>query len=354
LKIYTEAGTRRRPDERLPISRKTVQQICRYFKIEGQTVKSNSFGNIVMSAALSSSATGILLAFPLVKLVASLVGEGAGSLLKIVDTSSVDARWLDDAARLLPIVIAVGYAVSFAVILLRNCGFSTVKSGDKIMLDSGILPHRTVFFEEKSVNAIETVSAPLMRLVNKAVLKFSACGFGRSKGEIGLLVPCVKPQLAKGLAEWLLPGMQSPQNALYPDKKALKRSFLLPAAFLTLTVTAGILLSNNFRDFGSVLEFSVIIAVILIIMWLAVRVLLVFVGCFSYEKQGCKIVGRRGFGTVELKCPTESIECITVTKNPFDIRHNHCSVTVRTSFKNRDKVKARCLDYEKVSEILKF
>ncbi len=354
LKIYTEAGVRRRPDEKLPIPQKTARLILENYNFYGQTVKINSVGNVIMSAALSSSVTGFLLAFPIVKLIVATVGEGASTVLKNMGASGFEGAQLHTAVKLLPIVILLGYIVSFLVIFLRNCGFSTAKNGNRIMLDSGVLPHRTVFFKDGSVNAVKIITAPLMRLARKTAVKFSACGFGRSKGEIGLLVPCVKPQFVKGLAEWLLPTIKVPENRLSPDKRAVKRCFWLPTLFSTLAVVTAYGFVKAFPQFTSTVVSAAIISLILLLMWLSVRILLVFVGCISLQNGFCKSVGRKGFGTVELLCPLKNIECIKVTRSPFDKRHGHCSVTVRTAFKNRDAVKVRYIDYKTVCKLLKF
>ena len=354
LKIYTEAGRRRRPDEKLPISAKTARLIFEKYDFCGQTVKSNSVGNVIMSAALSSSFTGFLLAFPIVRFIVSTVGEGTASIFKRVEASKIDPEWLLAAIKALPIAVLIGYIVSFLVIFFRNCGFSSAKNGDRIKLDSGILPHRTVFLKESSVNAVKIVTAPLMRLANKTAVKFSACGFGRAKGEIGLLVPCVKPQFVKGLAEWLLPSVKIPQKALTPNKKAVRRCFWLPMFSGGLAVSFGYVILRHFPNIGSTVVSAMIITLVLLLMWLAARILLVFLGCISIEHGVCKAVGRSGFGTVELLCPLKNIEHIKITRTPFDQRHGHCSVTVQTAFKNRDKVKMKYLDYNSVLGFLKI
>lgn len=352
LKIYTEAGRRHRPDESIPISRNTAKRLFRMLKIEGQTVKSNTVGNVVMSAALSSSMTGFLLAFPIVKAVVSLVGEGASAVLPKLRPLSLGAVELEWLGRALPIIFLVGYAVSFAVLLLRNSGFSSVKSGNSIMLDSGRLPHRTLFLDIRSVSAVKTVTAPLMRLAGKCAVKFSACGFGRSKGEIGLLLPCVKPQLAKGLTKWLLPQFRSPENAVTPCRKAIPRCVFLPCVALALTAVAAVAAHLMHRSSSRVLAPLVIIAFVIILLWLAARVLALLKGGFSLDTHSCKIIGQQGFGTVEMLCSRDDIEYIRILQTPFDRRHRHCSVKVATSTKNRDTVKVRYLDKCKVEALL--
>lgn len=352
LKIYTEAGRRRRPDESIPVSRKTAERLFKALKIEGQTVKSNTFGNVVMSAALSSSLTGLLLAFPIVKAIVSFVGEGMTAVLPEVQSKTNVVAEIERLGTALPLVFLIGYAVSFAVLLLRNSGFSSVRSGNRIMLDSGQLPHRTLFLNTRSVNAVKTVTAPLMRLAGKCAVKFSACGFGRSKGEIGLLLPCVKPQLAKGLTKWLLPQFKAPETTVTPDKKAVKRSVFLPCVALTVTGVAAYAVHTEYALPTSVLVPFILIALSVVLLWLAARLLALFKGAFSLDRQRCRIVGQKGFGTVEMLCNKGDVEYIRTMQTPFDLRHRHCSVKVKTSAKNRDTVKVRYLDQGAVEALL--
>ena len=249
-------------------------------------------------------------------------------------------------------IFFAGYAVSFAVLLLRNSGFSSVRSGGRIMLDSGKLPHRTLFLNIRSVNAVKTVRAPLMRLAGKCAVKFSACGFGRSKGEIGLLLPCVKPQLAKGLTKWLLPQFKVPKMAVTPDKKALKRSVFLPLAAVAAAAATAYAVYTRYRLSPSKFVPLVLIVSTMILLWLTARLLGALKGAFALDKQNCRIVGQKGFGTVELMCHKGDIQYFRIMQTPFDRRHRHCSVKVQTSAKNRDTVKVRYLVKDCVEALL--
>ena len=80
LKIYTEAGLRRRPDESILVRRADAARIYAMYKVKGETVRSNTYGEVIMSAALSSSTAGLLLSIPIIKVVLSVLGEEIPSL----------------------------------------------------------------------------------------------------------------------------------------------------------------------------------------------------------------------------------------------------------------------------------
>ena len=354
LKIYTEAGTRRRPDERLPISKKTATNLYQELKVEGQAVKSNTLGNVIMSAALSSSMAGFLIAAPLVKSVASLLGNGLTAVLSRIKSQNVGIEELEVLSKALPLLIFVGYIVSFAVILLRNSGFSSVKSGNRIMLDSGRLPHRTAFLEVTSVNSVKTVTAPLMRLANKCAVKFSACGFGRAKGEIGLLLPCVRTTIADGLTRWLLPQFEQTEALAKPDRRAIKRCVFLLLAFMISAVISATVAYRMVPKLRSVIITFALLIFVVILLWLTARLTVLCKGELSVKGKHYSITGGYGFGTVKLQCSKKNIESITVRRTPFDYRYQHCTVILRTSYKSSDSVKLKYLDYGKVCELLEF
>ncbi len=354
LKIYTEAGVRRRPDESIPIGKRSAEALYKKYTVIGSRVKSNTLGSILLSAALSSSTAGVLLAAPAVKVVASLLGEGVSSLLPKVRSVNIDVEWIDAAGKVLPLVIIAGYIVSFAVILLRNIGFTSARSEDKIMLDSGFLPHRTAFLRSRSVNAVKMVTAPLMLLAGKCAVKFSACGFGRNKGEIGLLVPCVKRSMAKGLVRWLLPQFVESKTTIRPERKAVGRCFALPTVCAAVTVFVARSVELLAPQFKSVVWTVAAVGFMMILMWLAVRILVLFKGYFSFDDKRLCIRYQYGFGTAELQTSAENVEYIRLSQTPFDILHGQCTVKIKTANKNRDTARLKYVNYREAKEMLEL
>ena len=345
LKIYTEAGKSKREDENILINRKTAGEIYKIYGSTGQAVKSNTFGEVIMSAALSSVTAGLLLTVPIVKVTMSLLGKNLPSLLptaKNIYLSTADASVL---GRWLTAILLLGYAVSFLVLFLRNYGFLSVKSDEKIMISSGMLPHRTVMLPSQSVKAVRTVTAPLMLLARKCAVKFSACGYGRLKGEIGLLLPSVKPTIAKGLVQWLLPRFKQTEFKLKPERKAYRRIIWLPSFLLSVAVE---ILGFVKVYIYKLWDFAVLVAVFITVY----AIVLLLMRCYSVKHGGVSEVseqitayGIKGFSLDKLQLKTEAVQWIRISRTPFDKRHGHCTVKLRATGKNRDTVKVKYLDY---------
>ena len=348
LKIYTEAGTKRRADEIIPIKMSDAKRLLESYSINGETVQSNTYSSVIMSAALSSATAGVLLAIPIVKVAVSLLGKSIPSLLPEIHDDQRLYEWFKLAGKIAPLVIVLGYVISFAVLLLRNYRFSSVRSNRYIMLDAGKLPHRTVLLEARAVKTVKTVKAPLMLLANKCAVKFSACGYGRRKGEIGLLVPCVKPQLANGLIEWLVPQMEFKGHIVGIGKKGVRRCVWLPLAFLTITLTVTTVVSAVFPGFKLPLTAVMLPILLFCGVWLAVRLYIAKYGGIDFSQKGVWIKYRQSATVNELKCQSEDIESICIRETPFDKRYGHCTVKLRLITKNRDTATLKYLDKEEI------
>lgn len=344
LKIYTEAGKRRRADESIPIRRSDAKNLLESYQIRGETVQSNTYSSVVMSAALSSATAGILLAIPIVKVAVSLLGKSIPSLLPEIHDNQRMYEWFKIVGRYVPLAVVFGYIISFAVLLLRNYKFSSVRSSWYIMLDAGKMPHRTVLLEAQSVKAVKTVKAPLMLLANKSAVKFSACGYGRRRGEIGLLVPCVKPTFANGLIGWLLPQMDFRGQTIGVGKKGVRRCVWLPLIFLLATLTATTVISNMFPRFNLPLTAVALPICVFCGVWLAVRLYIARKGGVAFSNKGIWIKYRSNATVNELKCQNEDIESICLRETPFDKRHGHCTLKLRLMDKNCDTASLRYLD----------
>ncbi len=345
FKIYTEAGKNKKADENILISRKTAGEIYKIYGSNGQAVKSNTFGEVVMSAALSSVTAGLLLTVPIVKVVMSLLGKNLPSMLptaKSIYLNTADVRVL---GRWVTALLLLGYAVSFLVLFLRNFGFLSVKSDKKIMISSGRLPHRTVMLPTRSVKAVRTVTAPLMLLAKKCAVKFSACGYGRLKGEIGLLLPLVKPTIAKGLVQWLLPRFEPTEFKLKPERKAYRRIIWLPLILVSVAVAILVVVKIYIQKLW---DFAVLVAFLMI---LCAGVLLLM-RCYAVKNGGISeafgqitAYGIKGFSLDKLQLKKESVQWVRISRTPFDKRHGHCTVKFHATGKNRDTVKVKYLNY---------
>lgn len=348
LKIYTEAGTKRRADEIIPIKMSDAKRLLESYRIKGETVQSNTYSSVIMSAALSSATAGVLLAIPMVKVAVSLLGKSIPSVLPQLRDSQRIADWLKTVGKFAPLVIALGYIISFAVLLLRNYRFSSVRSSRYIMLDAGKLPHRTVLLEARSVKAVKTVKAPLMLLANKCAVKFSACGYGRRKGEIGLLVPCVKPQLANGLIGWLAPQMDFKGHAVGIGKKGVRRCVWLPLIFLSIVLAVTTVVSTIFPRFRLPLTAVMLPIFLFCGVWLAVRLYIARHGGVAFSSEGVWIKYRQSATVNELKCRMQDVESICIRETPFDRRHGHCTLKLCLLDKNRDTASLRYLSKDEL------
>ncbi len=353
LKIYTEAGNRKIPDENVLVGEKTAMSIFKNYGVQGQVVKSNTFGEVIMSAALSSFTAGVLLTIPAVKVIMSILGQSLPSLVPTAKGLYFENFGFRELGRWVTVLLIAGYIISFIVLFLRNFGFYSVKSNSKIMLSSGRMPRRTAFLNTKSVRAVRIVTVPLMLMVKKCAVKFSACGYGRLKGEIGLLVPCVKPTLAKGLVSWLLPRFKKGAVSLKPDKRAARRIIWLPMVLSSVSVSGLVLarlLNMHLFEFAVLISAALMVSAIILFL---MRFHALKNGGFWVSESLISVKGMRGFSFDELQVKKEAVQCIRISRTPFDLRHGHCTVKLRVKGKNRETMQVKYLAYSDVTVILR-
>ncbi len=352
LKIYTEAGHRHRPDESVLIGVGDAKRLYALNAVNGESVRSNTYGEVIMSAALSSSATGILLSIPIVKLSFSLLGKSVPSLIPQFSTEALKTLDFAKLGQYATVLLVVGYLVSFLILFLRNYGFSSARAEGKIILKSGKLPHRTVCLDADSVKAVKFITAPIMLCARKCAVKFSACGYGLKKGEIGLLMPSVKPSIAKGLTKWLLPDFEADFKGIKPPSKALKRCIKPPIALFSVFLAAVLAVFKQFPNIAKPLMpiFSVLGFVISI--WLAMRIYGFHKSCVAFSDLKLKIKSIRGLQAVELQASKSELYCFKISQALFDRLCGQCSLTVRLQGKNKDTVKVKYIEVDALKEYL--
>lgn len=354
LKIYTEAGKKSKPDEDIPIRKRDAAELCELYKVAQKPVERGTpLNNIFMAAASSSISTGLFIAAPIVKVAASLLGKSVSSLLPEIADAAGFPENIPDIGWYLSMIVFVGYAVSFSVIVLRHSGFKSVSDSKRITLDAGAFPHRTIFFERKAVTAVSFVSSPLMRLAGRCLVKFSSCGYGKSSGELGVLIPCIKKKNAGvGTAEFL-PEFFGVDGGIKPRLRAIGRCFSIPVVLSLVISFCGSLSAATFAAFGSIIWLVTVILLLIDILYISVRIDALLNGSFQIKNKKLSIRTRKGFSAVELTVNIENVESVSIIRTPFDRISHLCRVRLRVFNKSNDSVSLPYLPYKQIIDLIK-
>jgi uncharacterized membrane protein YdbT with pleckstrin-like domain len=306
-----------------------------------------------MALASSSSVTGLVIAIPIVKTAASLLGKNFSSLIKTINKSVQGFESIPKILEYLFFALVVGAVVSFVILFLRNVGFNLVHSREKLVISGGILPYRRLYFNKSAITVVREVISPLMWLIRRCVVKFSACGYGLAKAEFSVLLPSVSINRADQRINEILPIYEKEVTCLKPNKKAFLRCLFLPSIIALIGGFVGGYLCFRFKSFSSFIAFFTGVFVALCILFALIKLVVLFIGKAIFYANGFSIKCRQGLSVNCLKTENKSIEYFCIKRTPFDKRKATCKLFVKLNNKGGDRAQLPYLDYKEVKSVLK-
>lgn len=351
LKIYTETGNKNRPNESVIIKKSDYLRLkTKFFKGQSVVERSRAIENIIMAATLSSYAAGIIILLPFLKVTAAFFDKDFMDILPNVAAAGVLEN-LPFIWRILSAVLIAGYIVSFVILSLRNIGFKMLACNEKISFCAGVLPHRDIFLDKNAVTSVKLVAPPFMKVFKKCAIKFSACGYGESGGELCAFYPFISEGKAGVKIHKYFEFVFKP-NGIKPIKWAVGRCFLLPSFFVGLGMFFCHIFSLILKNKQAFVGIGMII-ILLAALNIAIRIVAMIEGFISIDNADISAKYRKGFRIETLSFKTELLECVTIMRTPFDRLVGLASVKVRISNKNRDCGKIENLSYKQVLKYIR-
>lgn len=353
LKIYTETGGRRRPGEDIPIRRRDASGLIEALGPENLPKRiGKNTNNVLMALAASSSAAGLLIIAPVIKITAGIFGKNTTSVLPEIQKTSELLENFEKISVWLTSVLLVGYVISFIVIILRNFGFKSSSDSEIIMLDGGVLPNRKIIFKKRFITAVEVLSPPIMRLLNRCIIKFSCAGYGRSAGELSILIPCIKPDMVKSKINRISPRLTKDTPGVYPSRRVFKRCIFMPFAFFCVLQFFCVIVTNRLPKLKMLIFLIVVILSIFDILFLFVRLNSFLKGKFSVNNGIVTVISNKRLSTVEVMTNVYDVDMFKITRTPFDNALNLCKVSVRVLNKSKDKVSLKFLPFDDTKKLI--
>ena len=340
FKIYSEVGKDMHPEESIPLREKDAKLIMEIFGNKGYTMQSTKKDCILMAIALSSSFAGMIVAAPIVRVVAVALGKGVKQVvpsLKKGLQDGIDSN-IYKYGSYLSLALVLGYVISFAVILLRNSGFKAVFSKKRVLLESGVLPHRRVMLSRSTITAVRYVTAPIMWLFGRCTVKFSACGYGKSSGELGFLIPAVRKKHNIGLVG--------------PKSGSLGRCCYVPLTAIFITMVVFLKVIKKFEEAFKliVLLFLLVLAVEIYIVFL--RIYTIFHGGVKIENEKMTVVANQRLKFTEIEFSCSRLMSVEIKRTLFDVLPKTCTVKFSLNNKNRDSIKIKYMPYDRLRDII--
>lgn len=353
LKIYTDAGLKGGADISFPMRKENAAKIMNGFDAATADLqyKFKFWKVLLMAAATSSAATGLLIAAPVIKRAGSIVGRTLDRLLieKVLEFSERLPVEIPRIAGIVSIVLFAGYGVALCNGLLKNAGFRIYKRDSIINIRAGLLPRRSIVFDLQYMKAVVEQQNWFMRLLRHRSVKISVGGYGEKRGESSVFLPAVTAAEMKLIVGEFVPELPDYSLTFTPPPISLWR-FLTPSMLIFASILpAQALLAHFFPQFRDVIEFLAVVAAGFNLVFTYCKLIRFKISGFSLSKY-LICTGGRALSFKTITARADNIEEIIITRLLPDHITGFCRVTFKIRDKNRDKLTVRGLKYKPVQE----
>ncbi len=348
--INTEAGTKNKPDFEFKLKFKEGKELANML-YGGETFSKqriSAFKVALLSAATSSAFTGMIIGVPLINKAGNLLGLALSDMLlnEINNLSSKIETHFPPIVNTLSLILLLGYGISFVYSFLKFLNFRIVFGEKKFEVRSGLITKRRTAFSRASVNDLKIEQTALMILFKQFSMKVSVGGFGETKGESQVVIPCGKyKELMQDFSRYF-PFLAPDGKALRAKKGKLQYSRFLywPTVYLLVTLAVSIPAIIIFDELTRFFFFLTLICLFLIFYY-------AYVCSLEYIRNevcfGKNIFARskNGLRTYELYCPQEKVGQIKITRFFTDFYYKTCKVRITVCSEAADSILLRHLDY---------
>lgn len=354
--INTEAGRRSKADFECKLSLSDAARLLHslYGEQQRTAITFSPFKISAMAATTSSAFTGIIIGVPLINGAGKLLGVALSEMLleRINNLSAGIRNYFPPAVNAISLVFLISYGFAFFVSFFKYLRFRLYTGEGRIEVRSGVFVLHRVDFNKSSVNNVCIEQSLLMRLFGLYSMRATVAGYGNSKGERAVLVPCGGKRDIKRHLSLYFPRFSACDGAyLYTaqTRRSLNRFLWLPRLYALLTVgatAAGMIFFSYFDRF----------------ILFAGLVLLAVIACYAdlcrYNFKRGRILfgecvfaeGSVGFTRRRLYCEREKIGVIKISCTPADRKHGTCKLDLIIRSESADKIRVRNLDLRAVKE----
>lgn len=358
IRFETEAGSRRRADYQFVLRQRDTRLLIQRVYGGQQTscvVRFPLRRVLLFCAMTSSAAAGLLTAAPLVNQAGKLLGEGfSRQLYGTINQAALLFGWLLPAAGgYLAAALLLGYLAAFFFLFSRYGGFRLRLTDDTVYASGGLGGGFTAVFQKSRIHAVVGEQGSLLRLIRSASVRVCVAGYGKSRGESALLIPCVQVRKLPAAVRALLPDFSFSDPQLRPSPKSGYR-FLLPTLqLLSVTMLLTIFFALRTDYFAGIYLFAGLLLTVFLSLRLWARYL-------CWKRGGVTLRGRifavfcRGLKILRMEMPPEYQGFLRVRQGPADRRYGTCTLHTAVRSERATGIYVPCLNAEEVRrEILR-
>ena len=334
IRLNTEAGTKSKADCRIIIPTSVSPDFNEILPTDlGNTFhfKTPAPRLLIMTAATSNAAVGLLVAAPIVWNGGRLISEGIRN--RLLDTlsdavevaGSLAGNLIPPLATMLTIAVLFGFIFSFVQSLFKNIPFEMHRKGERITVTAGTVMRRRSTFHVRGINNITIMQNPIMMLLKRYNVKVSVAGYGDARGETATVIPAARSSELYDFATALLPHFRRSAPTIKHAQSTLLNFLTMPTIFMCLLPVMAAILTKIFPYFSDLFWFLALVGELLDIFLFIISVRKHQRGGITIGDDFCAF-GSRFFNIAEFHCEKEKIGCIRITRYPWDKLTGLCHV----------------------------
>ncbi len=347
--INTEAGKRNKPDFCCKLRVADARAIFKRVYGEGaQTAIAFSPIKIsAMAATTSSAVMGLIIGVPIINNLGKLLGVGLSDMLleEINNVSRGFNTYFPPIVNAITLIFIAAYAFSFAVSFVRYMRFRILVDKSRLEVRCGVFVSRRFVFKKSAINNVCIEQRPLMRLFGLFSMRASVAGYGNSKGERAVIMPCGSRREINRHLKIHFPRFSSGGEYIRAAATARERwrflwvSVLLEGIIVTVTAAAMLI----FPYFDRLIIFIGLVLSGLDLYYADLCRYNHILGRISFGENICAR-GACGLGFRELYCEKQKAGVIKVYTTPADRRYGTCKLKITVRSEGGDSIRVKNLD----------
>lgn len=259
---------------------------------------------------------------------------------------------LPPIAVIIAYIILLTWFLSFLLNFFRNIKFCVIRQSDTLEISSKFISKRYFLIKTERINAVITVQSLLTKLFHLSSILIDCTGYGKHKGEIGVLFPCGIIGDLKNNLKMILPQIEFAKRQIKPKLVNLSR-FLIPPLTLILVVVGLFLIGLHYvKSFKSTLIILFIIVLLPCIWWLFVKIFSFIYSGIGTNDNTITLYYTFGYQILSVCIPKEKISKIEISQTLFQISTKCCDVTFHTYGEGLKHYKVLNLNIIEVKDIL--
>ncbi len=363
--VETNAKTVTKEDIRLVISQKNADMLFDFISSSESCTPKATFSPrksylFIFSLLFSSALSGMILygtfMFEAYKIIGLEMEQQVlerlnGELTRIDERFLKLSETIPKAVLLLAGAVLLSWLISFITTLARHWSFVITRSDEKFFIKSGALIKRRHIISRDKINYYDLTQTLLMKIFKICSVTLNCTGYGKSRREISALIPITTYEQMNASLKMLVPELPRPRPEIRTGKADIMRFIFTPVLFTAIPPAAIIAIKRYFPDVRQ--EVTALFAIITVpLIWLcAVKVAAAFNTSVGFSENGCSLSYCKMYKFHKLFLPKSNISMIRITRNPFQLLNNTCTLIICTAGEKTSQHRLKFMPYDEIRRI---